>query len=54
MPINLTETKELVVRGIPKAPIPSPLPGIEQVDIIKLLGVTFQHTPNNWDSYFDT
>ena len=54
MSINLTKTKELVVRGRPKAPIPSPLPGIEQVDNIKLLGVTFYHSPNNWDSYFDT
>ena len=50
---NLTKTKELVVRGRSKAPIPTPLPGIEQVDNIKLLGVTFHHSPNNWDSHFD-
>lgn len=54
MSINLTKTKELVVRGRSKAPIPTPLPGIEQVDNIKLLGVTFHHSPNNWDSHFDT
>ena len=54
MSINLTKTKELVVRGRSKAPIPTPLPGIVQVDNIKLLGVTFHHSPNNWDSHFDT
>ncbi|KAK2552131.1 hypothetical protein P5673_026888 [Acropora cervicornis] len=54
MSINLTKTKELVVRGRSKAPVPTPLPGIEQVDNIKLLGVTFHHSPNNWDSHFDT
>ena len=32
MSINLTKTKELVVRGRSKASIPTPLPGIEQVD----------------------
>ena len=51
---NLTKTEELVVRGRSKAPIPTPLPGIEQVDNIKLLGMTFCHSPNNWDSHFDT
>ena len=35
MSINLTKTKELVVRGRSKAPISTPLPGIEQVDNIK-------------------
>ena len=54
MSINLTKTKELVARGRSKAPIPTPLPGIEQVDNIKLLGVTFHRSPNNWDSHFDT
>ena len=34
MSIYLTRTKELVVRGRSKAPIPTPLPGIEQVDNI--------------------
>ena len=52
--INLTKTKELVIRGRSKAPIPTPLPGIGQVDNIKLLGVTFHHSPNNWDSHFNT
>ena len=52
--INLTKTKELVIRGRSTAPIPTPLPGIEQVDNIKLLGVTFHHSPNNWDSHFNT
>ena len=53
MSINLTKDKELVVRGRSKALIPTPLPGIEQVDNIKLLGVTFHHSPNNWDSHLD-
>ena len=52
MSINVTKTKELVVRGRSNAPIPTPLPGIEQVDNIKLLGMTFHHNPNNWDSRF--
>ena len=54
MSINVTKTKELVLRGRSNALIPTPLPGIEQVDNIKLLGVTFHHSPNNWDSHFDT
>ena len=54
MSIDLTKTKELVVRGRSKAPIPTPLPGFEQVDNIKLLGVTFHYSPNNWDSHFNT
>ena len=54
MSINVTKTKELVVRGRSNAPIPTPLPGIEQLDNIKLLGVTFHHSPNNWDFHLDT
>ena len=53
MSLNLSKTKELVVRGRSRAPIPPPLPGIDQVDHIKLLGVHFHQCPNNWDLQFD-
>jgi hypothetical protein len=54
MTINLSKTKELVVRGKSQASLPLPLPGIEQVDHIKLLDVYFHHSPNNWELQFET
>lgn len=51
--INLIKIKELVVRGRFKVFILIFLFGIEQVDNIKLLGVIFYYSFNNWDFYFD-
>ena len=52
--LNLSKTKELIVRGRSEASLPQPLRVIEQVDHMKLLGVSFHHSPNDWDLHFDT
>lgn len=55
MTIKLSKTKELIiVKGRSEVSLPQPSQGIEQVDHIKLLGVVFHHSPNNWDLHFDT
>ena len=41
MKLNLSKTKELVVRGRTTLPPPEPIPTIERVSYLKLLGVTF-------------
>ena len=34
-------------------PLPEPIVTIERVSYLKLLGVTFQDSPTNWDKHFD-
>ena len=34
-------------------PPPEPIDTIERVSYLKLLGVTFQDSPTNWDKHFD-
>ena len=47
------KTKELVIRGRTTLPPPEPMVTIERVSYLKLLGVTFQDSPTNWDKHFD-
>ena len=54
MTIIPSKTKQPIVRGRSEASLLQPLQGIEQVYHIKLLGVIFHHSPNNWDLHFDT
>ena len=49
--LNLKKTWEMVVRGTTKKPIPEPICWEEGV--LKLLGMTFNELPNNWDTHFD-
>ena len=35
-------------------PVPSPVPGIEQKEWLKLLGITFFEDPCNWDLHIDS
>ena len=53
MKLNLSKTKQLVMKG--KTPLPSPdeIFDIKRVSYLKLLGVTSQDSPTNWDKHFD-
>ena len=53
MKLNLSKTKELVIRGRTTLPPPEPIVTIERVSYLKFLGVTFQDSPTNWDKHFD-
>ena len=44
---------ELVIRGRTTLPPPEPIVTIKGVSYLKLLGVTFQDSPTNWDKHFD-
>ena len=53
MKLNLSKTKELVMRGRTTLPPPEPIVTIKRVSYLKLLRVTFQDSPTNWDKHFD-
>ena len=53
MKLNLSKTKELVIRGRMTLPPPEPIVTIERVSYLKLRGVTFHDSPTNWDKHFD-
>ena len=52
MKLNLSKTKELVIRGRTTLPPPEPIVTIKRVLYLKPLGVTFQDSPTNWDKHF--
>ena len=54
MQINLNKTWEMIVRGRTKKVPPPPLPSIERKTELKLLGITFNQDPCNWDTHFDS
>ena len=51
--LNRSKTKELAIRGRTSLPPPEPIVTIKRVSYLKLLGVTFQDSPTNWDKHFD-
>ena len=53
MKLNQSKTKELVIRGRSTLPPLEPIVTIKRVSYLKLLGVTFQDNPTNWDKHFD-
>ena len=53
MKLNLSKTKELLIRGRTTLPPPELIPTIERVSYLKLLGVTFQDSPTYWNKHFD-
>lgn len=53
MKVNLTKTWELLLRGITTKMPPEPLEIIGRKDKLKLLGVTFEQVPVNWDTHID-
>ena len=52
MVLNLDKTWEMVLSGNSSKPLPDPIQGIKRRDWLKLLGVTFQDKPCNWDKHF--
>ena len=52
MKLNLSKTKELVIRGKTTLPPPEPIVAIKRVSYLKLLGVTFQDSSTNWNKHF--
>lgn len=50
--LNLDKTWEVVVNGKSSKTLPDPIQGIKRRDWLKLLGVTFQDKPCNWDKHF--
>ena len=53
MKLNLSKTKKLVIRGRTTLPPPERIVTIKRVSYLKLLGVTFQDNPTNWERHFD-
>ena len=49
MTINLTRTKEMVVKGKVERPLPSITFDIKQDVFLKLLGVYFRRNGTNWE-----
>lgn len=48
MKLNLSKTKEIVMKGRITLPSPDEIVNIKCVSYLKLLGVTFQDSPTNW------
>ena len=53
MQVNLTRTWELLLRGKTNRTPPEPLKIIGRKEKLKLLGVTFEQVPINWDTHID-
>ena len=53
MQLNFKKTWEMLLRGKSTKALPAPLVSIERKPCLKLLGVTFQSDPCNWDLHFD-
>ena len=53
MQLNFKKTWEMLLKGKSTKALPVPLAFIERKPSLKLLGVTFQSDPCNWDLHFD-
>ena len=53
MRLNLSKTLEMVVRGRTREPLAGAMSDIRRKSELKLLGVTFNEHPCNWDTHFD-
>ena len=53
MKVNLTKTWELLLRGKTTRTPPEPLEIIGRKEILKLVSVTSEQVPVNWDTYID-
>ena len=52
--INLTKTKEIVVKSKVERPLPAITFDIKQEVFLKFLGVYFHSNPTNWDKQIDS
>ena len=53
MKLILKKTWEMIFRGKTIKPLPVPLLDIKRKNALKLLGVTFNEHPCNWETHFD-
>ena len=53
MPLNMSKTYEIVVRGKMCATPPNRIPSITRKTWLKILGVTVEETPGKWDIHFE-
>ena len=53
MKLNMKKTFEMVVKGKTKMPLPEPMDGIARKSELRLLGVTVNEDPCNWDTQFE-
>ena len=53
MTLNMKKTFEMVVKGKTTMPLPEPVDGITRKRELKLLGVTVNQDPCNWDAQFE-
>ena len=53
MTLNMKKTFEMVVKGKTTMPLPEPVDGITRKSELKLLGVTVNQDPCNWDAQFE-
>ena len=53
MQLNFKKTLEMLLKGKSTKALPAPLALIERKSSLKLLGVTFQSDPCNWDLHLD-
>ena len=51
--VNLTKIWELLLRGQTTRTLSEPLENIERKEKLKLLGVTFEQVPVNWDTHIE-
>ncbi len=53
MVLNMNKTYEMIVRGRTSIPLPTCIPSIKRKTWLKILGVTLEEIPENWDSHFE-
>ena len=53
MKLNMKKTYEMVVKGKIRMPLPESVDGIAKKSKLKLLGVTVNEDPCNWDTQFE-
>ena len=53
MKLNMKKTFEMVVRGKTRMPLPESIDGIAGKSELKLIGVTVNEDPCNWDTQFE-
>ena len=49
MPLNMKKTWEIVVRGNVSRPLPDSISTIERKTWLRILGITLQDNPCDWD-----
>ncbi len=53
MTLNMKKSYEMIVRRNFATPLPDPFPSIERKTLLKILGITLQDLPCNWDLQFE-